>query len=451
MFTAFSTALSGLNAMTTAIDVVGNNLANLNTTGYKDQTVSFEDLVADSLSGNQATQLGLGTAQPTTSANFIQGAVQDTSGSYDGAINGAGFFVVKNTNGQQLYTRAGDFALNQNGFLTTQTGEFVQGWSATNGPVNPSGALSDIQVPVGEAIPAKESTEFGATINLDSSTAAGGTWSTGAINVVDSLGNSVPLSVTFTKDPGTPAVPPVLASPGPPPVLAVPGVPAVPPVPGKWTYAVTGTGVTVGSPVTVANPLGLATGTVQFDSSGNLVTPSAGNGSIPLTLNGFTDGAAGTTVNWNIYSPVGSATGVSSLTQYSEASNLSANSGDGQPAAVLTGVSLQNGGQIVATYSNGAAQQVVAQLALASVRNPQSLEDVGNNNFSVGTDSATPTIGASGVGGLGTIDGGSLEGSTVDIATEFANLLTYERSYQANSRVVTVSDELAQDAVNLVK
>jgi flagellar hook protein FlgE len=411
MFTAFSTALSGLNAMTTAIDVVGNNLANLNTTGYKNQSVSFEDLVAQSLSGNESTQIGLGTSQPSTSAQFIQGAIQTTNGSFDGAINGAGFFVVKNSDGQDLYTRAGDFQVDKNGYLVTQTGERVQGWVAnSSGVVNPSGALNDIQVPVGQALSAQPTTAFSAILNLNSSTAPGATWSTGAINVIDSLGNSVPLNVTFTKDPL---------------------------VAGQWNYNITGTGTTVTG----------GSGSLQFDNAGNLTTPSAANGSIPLSLSGFTDGSANMAVNWNLYGPNGSA----NISQYSEASNLSGSSQNGQPAAVLTGVSLQNGGKIMATYSNGAQQQVVAQLSLASIRNPQSLQDVGNNNFELGADSATPTIGASGAGGLGVIDGGAVESSTVDIATEFSNLLTYERSYQANSRVVTVSDELAQDAVNLVK
>lgn len=410
MFTAFSTALSGLDAMTTAIDVVGNNLANLNTTGYKDQTVSFQDLVAESLSGNQSTQVGLGTSAPTTTANFVQGSIETTNGSFDAAVNGAGFFIVKNGEGQNLYTRAGDFQVDSNGYLVTQNGDRVEGWTASsNGTVNPSGALSDIQVPVGEALPAQATTKFSTTLNLDSSTGAGTPFSTGAIDVVDSLGNSVPLNITFTPTGTT----------------------------GQWNYAITGTGVTVTG----------GTGTLQFDSSGNLVSPSLANGSVPISLSNFTDGSANQTVNWNLYNSSNSAT----VTQYAESSSLSANSQDGQAAAVLTGVSLQNGGQIMATYSNGAQEQVVAQLALASIRNPQSLIDVGDNNFSLGAESATPTVGASGVGGLGTIDGGSLESSTVDIATEFSNLLTFERSYQADSRVVTVSDELAQDAVNLVK
>jgi flagellar hook protein FlgE len=411
MFASFSTALSGLNAMTTAIDVVGNNLANLNTTGYKNQTVSFEDMVAASLSGNQSTEVGLGTSTPTTAAQFIQGSIQTTSNSFDAAINGAGFFVVKNVDQQTLYTRAGNFTVDKLGYLMTQADDRVQGWVAdANGVVNPSGALRDIQVPLGDALPATQTTQFTTTVNLNSATGNNATWSSGAVDVIDSLGNKIPLNVTYTK---------------------------VPNVSGAWTYSVTGTGVTVGN----------NTGSLQFDTSGNLVTPSLANGSIPLTLTNLSDGAANMSVNWNLYGANNNPT----VTQYAESSSLTAQTADGEPAAVLTGVSLQNDGKIMATYSNGASQRVIAQLALASIRNPQSLIDIGSNNFSLSSDSATPNVGASGVGGLGTIDGGALESSTVDIATEFSNLLTFERSYQADSRVVTVSDELAQDAVNLVK
>lgn len=413
MFTAFSTALSGLNAMTTAIDVVGNNLANLNTTGYKDETVSFRNLIAESLSGNEATQVGLGTATPDTNTQFIQGAIETTNGSFDGAVNGQGFFIVKNSDGQELYTRAGNFQVDKNGYLISQTGERVQGWTANAaGAVNPSGSLNDIQVPIGQALRAQASTQFSATVNLNSGTAPAATWSTGAVNLVDSLGNTLPLNVTFTKDPTNT---------------------------NTWEYSVTGTG----SGVTVTG----GSGTLQFDSSGNLVSPAANAGSIPLAISGLSDGAANMTVNWDLYSP----SGTPNITQYSEASTVTAISPNGQPAAVLTGVSLQRDGQIMATYSNGAQQQVVAQLALAAVRNPQSLLNVGNNNFAPEASSAVPVIGVAGSGGLGAIDGGALKKSSVDIATEFSRLLTYQRSYQADSRVVTVSDELAQDAVSLIK
>jgi flagellar hook protein FlgE len=189
------------------------------------------------------------------------------------------------------------------------------------------------------------------------------------------------------------------------------------------------------------------TGSVQFNNqTGIMTSPTAANGNVALTVSGMSDGAANMNINWNLYNPDNTP----KFTGYSEASSVSANTQDGQPAAQLTGVSLADGGQIVASYSNGAQQQVVAQVALAGVRNPESLVDVGNNNFTLGANTAAPAIGTSGTGGRGVIDGKSLEGSTVDIATEFANLLVYQRSYQANSRVVTVSDSLAQEAVNLV-
>jgi flagellar hook protein FlgE len=413
MISSFSTALSGLNAMSTAIDIVGNNLANLNTTGYKDDTASFKDLVAQSLSGNGTSQVGLGTTAPLTDRVFSQGTITATQGALNAAINGNGFFVVKNSNGQNLYTRDGSFGVDQNGFLTTSTGELVQGWSTQNLVLNTGGPLGSIQIPVGQSLPPRATTSFSLAGNLDSSAqsgAANGTF-VQQIQAVDSLGNQTPLTVTFSKDP----------------VVA-----------GQWNYAVTGPSGTA-----VAN----GTGSVQFNNqTGIMTSPTAANGNVPLTVSGLSDGAASMNINWNLYNPDNTP----KFTGYSEASSVSANTQDGQPAAQLTGVSLADGGQIVASYSNGAQQQVVAQVALAGVRNPESLVDVGNNNFTLGSNTAAPAIGTSGTGGRGVIDGKSLEGSTVDIATEFANLLVYQRSYQANSRVVTVSDSLAQEAVNLV-
>lgn len=413
MISSFSTALSGLNAMSTAIDIVGNNLANLNTTGYKDDTASFKDLVAQSLSGNGTSQVGLGTTAPLTDRVFSQGTITATQGALNAAINGNGFFVVKNSSGQNLFTRDGSFGVDQNGFLTTSTGELVQGWSTQNLVLNTGGPLGSIQIPVGQSLPPRATTSFSLAGNLDSSAqsgAANGTF-VQQIQAVDSLGNQTPLTVTFSKDP----------------VVA-----------GQWNYAVTGPAGTA-----VAN----GTGSVQFNNqTGIMTSPTAANGNVALTVSGMSDGAANMNINWNLYNPDNTA----KFTGYSEASSVSANTQDGQPAAQLTGVSLADGGQIVASYSNGAQQQVVAQVALAGVRNPESLVDVGNNNFTLGANTAAPAIGTSGTGGRGVIDGKSLEGSTVDIATEFANLLVYQRSYQANSRVVTVSDSLAQEAVNLV-
>ncbi|MDQ2844035.1 MAG: flagellar hook protein FlgE [Acidobacteriota bacterium] len=413
MISSFSTALSGLNAMSTAIDIVGNNLANLNTTGYKDDTASFKDLVAQSLSGNGTSQVGLGTTAPLTNRVFSQGTISATQGNLDAAINGNGFFIVKNASGQNLFTRDGSFKVDTNGYLTTSTGELVQGWSAQNLVLNTSGALGNIQTPVGQSLPPRATTAFSLAGNLDSSAQSGtanGTFGQ-QIQAYDSLGNQTPLTVSFAKDP----------------LIA-----------GQWNYSVTGPAGTA-----VAN----GTGSVQFNNqTGIMTSPTTANGNIALTVSGLSDGAANMNINWNLYNPDNTP----KFTGYSEASSVSSNTQDGQPAAQLTGVTLADGGQIVASYSNGAQQQVVAQVALAGVRNPESLVDVGNNNFTLGSDTAAPAIGISGTGGRGVIDGKSLEGSTVDIATEFANLLVYQRSYQANSRVVTVSDSLAQEAVNLV-
>jgi flagellar hook protein FlgE len=412
MLSSYSTALSGLNATSTAIDIVGNNLANLNTTGYKQDRADFKDLVAQSLGGNAQNQVGLGTMAPITTRIFSQGTITQTQGSFDAAINGDGFFIVKNADGQDLYTRDGSFQLDSNGYLTTSTGEYVQGWSAANGILNASGALGDIHVPVGQNLPPQATTEITLAGNLSSSAQAGaasGTFSQ-QLQLVDSLGNTVPLNVTFTKDA-------VNAD--------------------QWNYSVTAPG---GPTVTGG------TGSIMFDGSGNMVNPTLANGNVPFTISGLTDGAANLNINWNLYD----SDGTPRFTQYSQASGLSSENQNGQGAAQMTGVSLQNGGTIVATYSNGAQQQITAQLALADIRNPESLVDVGNNNFSLGATTATPVVGTAGTGGRGAIDGSSLEGSTVDIAGQFSNLLVYERSYQANSRVVSVSDQLAQEAVNLV-
>ena len=523
MFTAFSTALSGLNAMTDAIDVVGNNLANLNTTGYKDTTLSFQELISQALGGNASSQIGLGVARPESMASFTQGAIQTTGAQYDSAIQGDGFFVVKNASGGQVeYTRDGHFDVDANGYLVTAGGERVQGWtSIVNGAVDTNGSLSDIRVPIGSSLQPAATTAFSLTANLDSSntpivpmtatgsssgtiaittgtndtlslgingtaaqtftlspsdtnitqvaadlqsqfTAAGlsatatvnssgnlqisstssaanagvqvfngsansplglsvtstasntgNTFSSGVIQAVDSLGNTIPLTLSFTKSTTN----------------------------GIWSYSVSSTkGVVSGG-----------TGTIQFDKTGTLSnisgpTVSADGRSDTVKISNLPDGAADLTMNWNFFN----ADGTPKFTQYSEASAASANDQNGQVAAQLTNVSLGAGGMVLAQYSSG-SQQAIGQLALATIRNPTSLLGSTDNNYTLGANSATPTVGTAGTGGRGTLEGGALESSTVDIASEFSNLLIYQRSYQANSRVITVSDEMSQETVNLIK
>jgi flagellar hook protein FlgE len=419
MLNAIETALTGINAASIGIDVVGNNLANLNTTGFKAGTVAFQDLLSEYLGGSQ---IGTGVQSPIVTTNYAQGSITAATGPFDAAISGNGFFIVKDANNQTLLTRDGTFEPNANGTLETLSGQTVQGWQAApDGTINTSGPTTDLTVPVGQLYPPIATTAFSLTANLDSASPAGATFSQ-PIQAVDSLGNPVPLTVTFTQTA----------------------------TPGTWNYQVTVPASTV-SPGTGTAPVDLlsAPGTITFTSGGILATPTAANSPVALTVPPLADGATiGTAgvVDWNLYDTTGAPT----LTQFSEASAASANTQNGFPAAQLTGVALGANGIIQATYSNG-VQQTVGELAIGTVENEQSLVSAGNNNLSVSGASSALTVGTSGTGGRGTVLGQSLEASTVDITTEFANLLIFQRSYQANSSVITASDELVQDTLQLIK
>jgi flagellar hook protein FlgE len=191
----------------------------------------------------------------------------------------------------------------------------------------------------------------------------------------------------------------------------------------------------------------VATGTLTFDSSGNLTspapTPPSTLNQVPVSITGLSDGAADLSINWNLSDPT---TGAAQITQISEPSAVSTSTQDGVAAAELVKVGIGTGGELVAQYSDG-EQREVGQIALATVRNPQSLSSVGDNNYQLSANTAAPVIGTPSTGGRGTIIGGELESSTVDIATEFTNLIVYQRSYQANAKVVTTEDQLSQDTI----
>jgi flagellar hook protein FlgE len=422
MFTSFSTALSALNATSTAIDVVGNNLANMNTPGFKTSDVDFRNLVTQSLgSGLGETQVGFGTGLPLTVAQFTQGALETTNGLDDAAIQGSGFFVVNDpSTGSIEYTRAGDFQVDKNGNLMTNSGQAVQGWTKidpTTGQVDTTGAIGNITVPEGTLQPPTVTTTFSDSMNLDSAAAADSTSTfTTPITVYDSLGNSHVLTLNFQKTGAN-----------------------------QWSYDVTIPGSDV-SGGTAGTPFDTgASGTLTFDSSGNLIDPPAGS---PITVNitGLTDGAADMNLTWNLYS----SSGAPLITQFAETSASSSNTQNGAPAAQLYQVSISDGGGIVADYTNG-NKVTVGQIALAAIENPATLVAVGNNNYQLSSATATPSIGLPNTGGRGQVVGGSIENSTTDIATEFTRLIVYQRSYEANAHVVTTADQLSQDTINLIR
>jgi flagellar hook protein FlgE len=248
-------------------------------------------------------------------------------------------------------------------------------------------------------------------MNLNAAASAGPPADTfaGSIEVYDSLGVSHIVSVNFTKSVN----------------------------PGEWAYSVSIPNSDVTAPVTPV------TGTINFDTSGQLVNPPVTGPFPALAITGLASGAADMTITWNLYNGANPR-----LTQFAQTSAISAIGQDGNPAAQLIRVGLGDSGSVLAQYSNG-EQVLVGQLAMASVRNPESLLSVGNNAYQLSGRSALPAIGLPGTGGRGTILGGAIENSTVDIAREFTNLIILQRGYQANSRVITTVDELSQETINL--
>jgi flagellar hook protein FlgE len=416
MFTSFSTALSALAAQSTAIDVVGNNLANLNTPGFKTSVVSFHDLVTQSLgAGLGDTQVGFGVGTPTTLREFSQGAIQATVGTLDAAIQGDGFFVIQGPNQSVEYTRAGNFQVDKDGNLTTATGEQLQGWTQmVNGQLNTNTTPGNITIPVGTVQPPVTTQNISFDINLNAAAVNGTSTDTFAtsVTIYDSLGNSHIVTATFTKDPTTP---------------------------NQWNYSLAIPDADVQNP-----PFQPLTGSLVFGQDGSLDSTNT-TAPQPLDIQGLADNAADMSVTWNLYNGTSPR-----ISQYAQPSSTSAVSQDGAPAAQLIRVAVADAGQILAQFSNG-QQTVVGQLAMATIRNPDSLIAVGNNNYQLSARSALPAVGLPGTGGRGSVKGGAVEASTVDIATEFTNLIVYQRGYEANSKVVTSVDELSQDTINLIK
>ncbi len=410
----FSTALSGLTANGIAIDVVGNNLANLNTTSYKANSTAFRDLVGDTLGGTNVAN-GQGVSTPVTLRRFTQGAVQATQGRMDAAISGNGFFLLKNAQGQDLLTRAGSFRVDAGGNLLTLGGERVQGWNSVNGAVNSSGATSNLVLPAAGARAPLATTTFSLNANLNAATATGPSslFST-PIEVIDSLGASHILSAQFTKT-----------------------------GPNAWSYDIQIPSEDVGS--AAGTLVSVGTGTMTFNAQGRMIAPAA-PGVVTISVPTLANGAAPLAMGFSLYG----ADGASRLTQFAQASATSAVDQNGAQAAELINLSIGDGGKVVGEYSNG-RQVTVAQLAMATLRNPESLAAVGGNNYRLTQDSSALAMGTANTGGRGSVIGQSLEGSNVDIAREFTNLIVYQRGYQANSKVISAIDELTQSVINLIR
>lgn len=393
MLRSLFSGISGLRAHQTMMDVVGNNIANVNSVGYKASNVVFEDTLSQLVRGSTTPtgtagglnpmQVGLGVKTAAISTNFGQGSTQLTGRTLDLMIQGDGFFVVS-ADGNQQYTRAGSFTLDGQGRLTTPDGALVQGWSAVNGAINTAAAPASIALPMGVTAPPTPTTQIVFGGNVDA-TQPVGTAITTTITAYDGQGTAVPLQFTMTK---TGANAWDLASAG-----------GTPPISGLTFDPATG-GLTSANPVAV-------------------------------TINGQA-------LNLDL----------SGVTQYGSASSFNAVSQDGATMGQLQAFTIASDGTVVGEFSNG-VKRPVAQLAMATFSNPGGLQKVGNSSFSASLNSGAAIIGAPGSGDRGLMIGGALEMSNVDLAAEFTNLIIAQRGFQANSKIITSSDEILQDLVNL--
>ncbi|MFZ3266967.1 MAG: flagellar hook protein FlgE [Terriglobales bacterium] len=408
---SFSIALSGLTASSDALNIISNDLANLNTVGFKDQQANFESMFYQNLgtSGSgDPIQEGSGTEIGSIATQFTDGTVQDTGVASNVAITGNGFFITQSPSGVLTYTRSGDFSVNGAGDLVSSTGADVLGYPAVNGVVNTGAALSPLNVGSSLTNPPSATTSAQQTTNLDA-TAPVGTIYSDQLQVFDSLGASHILTFNFTET-----------------------------APNTWTYQVTLPAADTGG---TGNPTTVATGTMTFDSNGNLTAPAS-----PVTINvpGLADGAATMNVNWNLTD----SNGNSLITQVAGTSTTTTQTQNGYIAGTLQSYSVQSDGTIEGTFTNGQTQ-ALGQVALASFADTQGLNDVGGNAYTPTLASGAAVSGIPNAGGRGSLTGGALEMSNVDISTEFTRLIVIQRGFEANARMITTLDSVDNTTTNL--
>jgi flagellar hook protein FlgE len=424
MLTSLYSGLSGLNTNALQLSLIGNNLSNVNTPGYKSSSAAFQDLLSQTLTGGGSEgninflQIGLGAGVAATNQNFSQGSLQATGVNTNVAIQGEGFFVVSGTDGVN-YTRAGDFHIDAKGNLVTSDGAFVQGFTQRDPLTNQiltSGLPAGINIPPGALFPPTPTSLGRIIANLDAGAPVGSIF-TSSLRVFDSLAAAHEVNFTFTKT----------------------GV-------SSYDYDVTVDGGEVAGG-TAGTPFSLLSGpgTMTFDSGGTLLTVDGGAvADVTITTPAFTNGAAPLTFTWEMLN----SNGTSNLTNYAAPSATSSSSQNGFSAGTLSTIAIGADGAVQGIFNNGQTAEL-ARLALATFNNPSGLVKLGSNRYNVSISSGEPSIGVPGNGGRGTIAGSTLELSNVDMAAEFIAMIVAQRGYQANSRMITTTDEILQDSINL--
>jgi flagellar hook protein FlgE len=422
---SFYSGLAGLQSNATALNVVGNNLANINTAGFKRSMVTFGQVMSDTVRGisgaGNPIQIGLGSARSEIVSNFGQGSIQTTGIRSHLAIQGEGFFQVMQ-DGTSMYTRAGNFSFNQEGFLVHASGSRVQGFLGTdaNGQALTSGGLTDVRVDLGQASPPRETERVRFISNLSNDAATGETYTT-SIEVFDSKGVAHQLSLTFTKSATQ----------------------------GEWTYQFDFENGTVST--TFPND---GSGTIVFDSQGNLemldgvsINPAGSNKTFNIT--NLTTGADDMSITWEAFEEgVDGGLNRGLITNYSNSFSTGTLFQDGFGSGILQDITFDQSGVMVGFFDNGQTLEL-GQVAVATFNNRNGLKQL-NGGMYVSTAASGPaSVDGEGTGGRGSILANSLESSNVDIAEEFTNLIVYQRGYQSNSKTITTTDQLLQEALNL--
>src|SRR5215471_18395716 len=445
---AMFTGVSGIQAEGEALGVVGDNISNTNTVGFKQERAQFENVLGHSIMAGSSSALpGSGVRMASVQQLFTQGSLSNTGVATDLALSGDGFFVVNGTiDGVvgNFYTRDGRLKVDNNGFITNMDSLKAQGYAAQpNGTFD--AAITSLKVPT-SAIPAFATTQMTVTANLDSNAtppttafdpnsitsqpAQASNFST-SMSVYDSLGNAHTINLYFVKTSAAAAIP------------------------ATWDVHALANASEVAVPAPAAGPppaatVQVGTGTLSFNADGSLLTNTMTTLDPTLQFNGaLVQSATGVTVN--LGTGTGAAvpgTGLDGITQFAGASNVSSQSQDGYASGDLSGIVVDGTGVVKGLYTNG-QKLAIGQLAIAKFRSNEGLGAAGHNLWIETRDSGNAAMGTAGSGGRAAVSAGAVEQSNVDLAQQFVDLIAHQRAFQANSKTITTADEMLQELENI--
>ncbi|AOI99228.1 MULTISPECIES: flagellar hook protein FlgE [Burkholderia] len=411
----YQQGLSGLAGASNALDVIGNNIANANTVGFKSSTAQFSDMYANSVATSVNTQIGIGTTLASVQQQFGQGTINTTNSSLDVAINGNGFFQMSN-NGVTTYSRDGTFQRDKNGFIVDSQGRNLMGYAANTGGVINTAQTVPLQAPTTNIAPTA-TTKISAQFNLNSQDTVPAktpfsatdtttyNYST-SIQVYDSLGGSQAVNMYFVKSAA-----------------------------GTWeAYAGTQGGATTDLGTVTFN----SSGAIQSTTTGTPATPTASLGQFQFTVPN-TDGSA---------TPQQLTLDLTGTTQYGGKDGVNNLAQDGYASGTLTTFSIGADGKLTGNYSNGQTA-VLGQIVLANFNNPNGLVNLGGNQYAESSASGVPQISSPGSTNHGALQGSALENSNVDLTSQLVNLITAQRNYQANAQTIKTQQTVDQTLINL--